>query len=55
MKKIVSIITIFLVLFLLAFSINIYAATLDKIDITTSKQTVHPGQNVTVNVQFGKT
>lgn len=54
MKKIVSIITIFLVLFLLTFSIKIYAATLDTLNIETTKQTVHPGENVTVNVEFGE-
>lgn len=53
MKKMVSIISIFLVLFLLTFSINIYAASLDTINITTDKQTVHPGDTVTVNVAFG--
>lgn len=54
MKKIVSIIAIFLVLFLLTFSIKIYAATLDTLNIETTKQTVHPGENVTVNIGFGK-
>lgn len=53
MKKMVNIISIFLVLFLLAFSINVYAASLDTIDIKTDKQTVHPGQTVTLTVDFG--
>lgn len=53
MKKMVNIISIFLVLFLLAFSINVYAASLDTIDISTDKQTVHPGETVTLTVDFG--
>lgn len=53
MKKMVSIISIFLVLFLLAFSINIYAASLDSIDVTTNKNTVHPGDTITLNIAFG--
>lgn len=54
MKKMVNIIAIFLVLFLLTFTINIYAATLDNLDITTNKTTVHPGETVTLNVAFGQ-
>lgn len=53
MKKMVNIISIFLVLFLLAFSINVYADSLDTIDISTDKQTVHPGETVTLTVDFG--
>lgn len=54
MKKIVSIVTAFLVLFLLVFSASIYAVTLDTIEITTDKQTIHPGENVKVNIAFGQ-
>lgn len=54
MKKIVSIVTIFAVLFLLIFSTSMYAVTLDTIEITTNKQTVHPGENVIVNIAFGQ-
>ena len=54
MKKIVNIIAIFLVLFLLTFTVNIYAASLDNLEITRDKQTVHPGDTVTLNVQFGQ-
>jgi hypothetical protein len=54
MKRIVSIITIFLVLFLLTFSINVNAETLNSLDIQITKQTVNPEENVTVNVQFGE-
>lgn len=54
MKKIVNIIAIFLVLFLLTFTVNIQAATLNNLDITTDKQTVHPGETVTLNVVFGQ-
>lgn len=54
MKKIVSIIAIFLVLFLLTFSIPIYGATLNNLNIDVTKQTVHPGENVTLNIAFGQ-
>lgn len=54
MKKIVNIIAIFLVLFLLTFTVNIQAATLNNLDITTDKQTVHPGETVTLNIAFGQ-
>lgn len=54
MKKIVSMIAIFLMLFAILFSVNVYAASLDSIDITTTKQTIHPGENVTVNIEFGE-
>lgn len=54
MKKIVNIIAIFLVLFLLTFTVNIYAASLDNLDVKTDKETVHPGETVTLNVAFGQ-
>lgn len=54
MKKIVNVIAIFLVLFLLAFTVNIYAASLDNLDVKTDKETVHPGETVTLNVAFGR-
>lgn len=54
MKKIVSIITIFLILFVTSFSLNVYAAELTGINITTTKTTVHPTENVTVNIEFGQ-
>lgn len=53
MKKMVNIISIFLVLFLLILSINVYAVKLDTINVTTDKETVHPGQTVTLTVDFG--
>lgn len=53
MKKMISIIAISLVLSMSIFSIKIYAATLDTINITTDKQTVHPNETVTVNIAFG--
>ncbi len=53
MKKIVSIITAFIILFMMTFTIKTYAAALDTIDITVDKQIVHPEENVTVNIEFG--
>ncbi len=54
MKKIVSIISIFVVLFLLTFSINVYADTLDNVTTAVDKETVHPGEKVKITVNFGK-
>lgn len=53
MKKTVSTIAILLSIFMIMFSINVYAASLDTINITTTKTTVHPGENVTVDIEFG--
>jgi len=52
MKKIVSIILIFLVLF--SFSINLYAVELTGLNITTDKQNVHPNEEIRINIQFGE-
>lgn len=53
MKKIVNLMALFTVLFVL-FSTTLLAASLDTIKVTTSKQTVHPGETVKLNVDFGK-
>ncbi len=54
MKKMVSIVAIFLVLFLLLFSLNVYAdEKLENVNVTVDKETVHPGETVKVNVDFG--
>ena len=54
MKKMVSIIAIFLVLFLLAFSINVYADSLDNVTTAVDKETVHPGETVKITINFGQ-
>lgn len=54
MKKIISIITILMVITLLFYFNNVYAATLDTINIETDKTTIAPGENVTVTIQFGE-
>lgn len=54
MKKIVNLIAIFLVLFLLTFTVNIYALSLDNLTVTTDKEIVHPGENVVLNINFGR-
>lgn len=53
MKKIVSILTI-LVLFSILILPTTFAVALDTISVTTSKTTVRPGEEVTLNVDFGK-
>ena len=54
MKKMISIIIIFLVLALSIFSRKIYAVSLNDINITTDKQIVNPNQTVKVNIEFGE-
>lgn len=54
MKKMVSIVIAFLVLFLLIFSINVYADALGSVDVTIDKETVHPGETVKINISFGQ-
>lgn len=54
MKKIVSILTILAIFSLLIFSTSVNAASLDAIDIAPTKTKVKPGENVTLNVEFGE-
>lgn len=54
MKKIVSTIAIFLAIFMISLTVNIYAVALGSIDITTTKQLVHPNETVTVDIDFGE-
>ena len=54
MKKIISIITMLLLLTILIFTGNTYAAALDTIDIQTDKTTVRPGEEVKVTINFGQ-
>lgn len=54
MKKIMSIFAIISIVFGIFSFTNVNAATLDTLDIRLDKQTVHPNENVKVNVQFGK-
>ena len=54
MKKIVNIMLAFLVLFLFTLSINVYAAPLPSVEVTTNKDTVHPNEEITVTVNFNQ-
>lgn len=54
MKKIISIFAIITLLTLVIFTGNTYAAELDTLDITTSKTTVRPGEEVKVTMEFGQ-
>ena len=57
MKKILSILTILTILTLLFSSIligKVYAVPLDTITLDVDKTTVNPGDNVTLNINFGK-
>lgn len=53
MKKIISIVTL-LIFTILMFSVKSYAVLLDKVDVQVDKNIVRPGENVTVNVNFGE-
>lgn len=54
MKKMISIMAILFILSMSIFSIKIYAAPLNNINITTDKQTVHPNETIKVNIEFGE-
>lgn len=54
MKKTISIFTVIAILSMIIFMPVSYAAALDTIDIDTSKQTVRPGEDVTLNINFGQ-
>lgn len=53
MKKVLGLITIFFCVFMIALSMKVYAVSLDTINISTDKHTVHPGETVKVNIDFG--
>lgn len=54
MKKIISSIILLMIVTILMFSVKSYAVLLDKIDVQVDKQTVRPGENVTVKINFGE-
>lgn len=54
MKKIISIFSIILLLMITVISGHTYAASLNKINIKTSKTKVKPGEEVTVTIEFGQ-
>jgi len=54
MKKFIAIIIFLVIAFVSVFLINVYAAALTGIDITTTKTIVKPGENVTVDIEFGE-
>lgn len=51
-RQLIKVVT-FLIIFALLFAINCYASPLGSIDITTNKTLVHPGEEITVTVDFG--
>ena len=54
MKKIISIVILSLIIVILGFAGNVNAASLDTITLDTNKEIVNPGQEVTLNINFGK-
>ena len=54
MKKIVSMITIFMILSVSVFIGNVYAAPLNSVNVETSKDLIRPGEEVRVNIEFGQ-
>lgn len=53
MKKIISIVTILVLLTMIILTGSSYAASLDTITVDTNKTLVHPGEEVKVTVNFG--
>lgn len=53
MKKILSIF-ILAVILILNFTVSSFAVVLDRVNVTTDKTTVNPGENVTLTVNFGE-
>ncbi len=54
MKKIVRLFAIFAICMVLILTGNVYADSLDTIDVETDKTTVRPGEEVIVTIQFGQ-
>lgn len=54
MKKIFSIVLGTTIALMLVFSIKSEAASLSNISVTTEKQTIKPGENVVVTIEFGQ-
>ena len=54
MKKIISIVTILAIICMFTFSINVYADSLQSINVTLDKEKVHPGEEIKVNIDFGE-
>ena len=54
MKKIVTIFTILLMFSFVLFTGNVYADSLDTIDVEVNKTTIRPGEEVTVTINFGQ-
>ena len=53
MKKIISIITILILLTVIIFTGSSYAASLDTVTVDSNKTLVHPGEEVKVTINFG--
>jgi len=53
MKKTIYFLIIGIIAFVMCFSASSYAASLDTITITTSSDTIHPGEEVTLAIDFG--
>ena len=54
MKKIVSIISILMIISIAIFTGNVYAAPLNSVNVEVNKSLVRPGEEVRVNVDFGQ-
>ena len=54
MKKIISVIFLSIIILFTGFSSNVQAVSLDTVTLNTNKEIVNPGQEVTLNINFGK-
>ena len=53
MKKIISILTLLLLITVFCFTGNVYADSLDTVDVTITKELVRPGEEIKINIEFG--
>lgn len=54
MKKTLSLIIILIIVSLSIFTGNVYADSLDSVNVETSKNLIRPGEEVKVNIEFGQ-
>lgn len=53
MKKVFSILIILFISFICMHSNNVYAETLNSLNIEVDKEVIHPGEEVNINIDFG--
>ena len=54
MKKILSLITLLIIISICIFTGNVYAAPLNSVNVETTKELIRPGEEVRINIDFGQ-